>query len=213
MKDKIGLSAMKILEFPSGIEVSQIRSVYEIHVNEKIRFCFMGRYERRKGIEELNTAIMHLPRNGRWSFDFIGEIPDHLRVDSPYVKYHGLLTKSSNINKVLDQCDILVCPSWSEGMPNVILEAMGRGLAITATDCGATALLVTNETGWIIENNSAASVKSVLEKIIEIQPNQIYQKKCSALQHISDNFIWEEISGKLYKKLLEIRQFRKEKNK
>ena len=33
--------------------------------------------------------------------------------------------------------DVLICPSYSEGMPNVIIEAAARGLAIIATNVGA----------------------------------------------------------------------------
>ena len=37
----------------------------------------------------------------------------------------------------LDECDVLLLPSLSEGMPTVVLEAMARGLKIIGTDVGA----------------------------------------------------------------------------
>ncbi|MBK7816242.1 MAG: glycosyltransferase [Sphingobacteriaceae bacterium] len=37
-------------------------------------------------------------------------------------------------------CDVLICPSFSEGFPNVILEAMSNGLAVAATNVGAVEL-------------------------------------------------------------------------
>ena len=46
--------------------------------------------------------------------------------------------------------DILICPSYSEGMPNVIMEGMARGLAIIATNVGATSRMVSKENGWLI---------------------------------------------------------------
>ena len=54
----------------------------------------------------------------------------------------------------MDNCDILICPSYSEGMPNVILEGMSRGLAIITTDVGANELLVSNENGKLIKFSS-----------------------------------------------------------
>ena len=50
-----------------------------------------------------------------------------------------------------DSCDILLCPSYSEGMPNVILEAMSRGLAIIATNVGAIRLLVSEDNGVLLQ--------------------------------------------------------------
>ena len=50
-------------------------------------------------------------------------------------------------------------------MPNVILEAMAAGLAVVATDVGATAVLIRPETGWLLksgeEPNEAA--KRIME--------------------------------------------------
>ena len=46
---------------------------------------------------------------------------------------------------ILDSADTLVLPSISEGMPNVILEAMSRGLSIIATDVGANSLMVSDQ--------------------------------------------------------------------
>ena len=37
----------------------------------------------------------------------------------------------------LDECDVLLLPSLSEGMPTVVLEAMARGLQIIGSDVGA----------------------------------------------------------------------------
>ena len=44
-------------------------------------------------------------------------------------------------------------PKLFEGMPNVILEAMSRGLAIIATDVGAICDMVCDKNGILLENN------------------------------------------------------------
>ena len=41
------------------------------------------------------------------------------------------------IIKDMSQCDVFTLPSYTEGFPNVILEAMACGCAIVATDVGS----------------------------------------------------------------------------
>jgi glycosyltransferase involved in cell wall biosynthesis len=54
----------------------------------------------------------------------------------PHVDFVGQLPAGDAIRAVLDQADILVLPSQTEGLPRVILEAMARGVPCLATDVG-----------------------------------------------------------------------------
>jgi glycosyltransferase involved in cell wall biosynthesis len=200
LKNMIGVSSKKILEFPSGIENHWLNSKVT-PPKEKIRFAFVGRNEPRKGLKELNEALRSLLEKNNWQFNFIGEVPTAMRINSEKIIYHELITDQEKIKKILQTCDVLVCPSWSEGMPNVILEAMASGLAILATDVGATRLLVNEKTGWLINKPHPAILKNSLEEILNLRPEIIFQKKIMALQHVKENFLWESISALLLKKL------------
>ena len=89
--------------------------------------------------------------------------------------------------------DILLCPSYSEGMPNVIMEAMSRGLAIIATDVGAVSKLVDEENGWLInprgleKNLNSSIVRAIKTECIEID-----KKKKQSLNKIKF-FTWEKV--------------------
>jgi glycosyltransferase involved in cell wall biosynthesis len=54
----------------------------------------------------------------------------------PHVDFVGQLPAGDAIRAVLDQADVLVLPSQTEGLPRVILEAMARGVPCLATDVG-----------------------------------------------------------------------------
>lgn len=55
-----------------------------------------------------------------------------------------------NIHEVYEALDVLVLPSRSEGLPNVILEAMALGIPVVATAAGGTPELVRHgETGYL----------------------------------------------------------------
>ena len=170
----------KIWEVPGGIDEAWF-TPNRNKVGVNIKFVFTGRYERRKGIIELNAAITKLLPAGGFTFDFIGPIPAEHKVNSPDITYHGQQSSEAAIKQILAGADILVCPSYSEGMPNVIMEAMACGLAIVATDVGAVSLLVNNDNGWLIKNTNAEEVYKTIAEVLKVKPDMLEQKKlCSA---------------------------------
>lgn len=192
----LGISSNKIIEIPTGIEQNKISpDISEYHSVRK--FIFVGRYEKRKGIDNLNKAIEHLIQNKQiFEFYFIGNIPEKFKIKHDHVKYYGMLSQEDEIRKILKQCDVLVCPSYSEGMPNVIIEAMASGLTIIATDVGAVRELVNEQTGYLLKNNTVESLIEILNKLIQENDTNLQQKKEAALKHIQ-NFSWEKISTRL----------------
>lgn len=195
----IGVDEDKIVELPSGVE-SAILVNGITPTTDKIKFLFLGRYERRKGVEELSQAITNL-KDQNFEFHFIGPIPEEKKLQNKNVIYHNEIRDKQILNSLIKKCDVLVCPSWSEGMPNVILEGMANGLAILATDVGATNVVVNNETGWLLKNCDVNEIEAVLVKIINTQPQEIDSKKQVALKAITENFNWEKLIIKLIVKL------------
>jgi len=123
--ESIGVSKSKIIEMPSGVEVDFINENIASHKEPYTKFVFLGRAERRKGIIELNEVIRQLIEEKKIvHFEFIGPIPEELKINHSSIIYVGEIRDSQKIKSILQQADVLVCPSWSEGFPNVILEAM-----------------------------------------------------------------------------------------
>jgi len=59
----------------------------------------------------------------------------------------------------LNQLKLLVLPSYTEGLPNVILEAMACGTPILTTSVGSIPEIITDgENGFIMEDNSPDSI-------------------------------------------------------
>jgi len=191
----LGIPTERILEMPSGVETSTL--VEEIRpVGEVLRFVYLGRYERRKGIEELNKAIRILLTQRpdlKVQFNFVGPIPSNRQIKHKQVCYYGEIRNKQTLQELLRQQDVLLCPSWSEGMPNVILEAMAAGLAVAATDVGATAVLIRPENGWLLKDASPERLAKTLLSISELPQKDIEDKKKAALQLIRQEFTWEKL--------------------
>ncbi|GIV28975.1 MAG: hypothetical protein KatS3mg028_0041 [Bacteroidia bacterium] len=182
----------RIVEIPTGIEKSLVqKSITEYH--RPLKFVFIGRYEKRKGIENLNAALNALiGEKTDFEFDFIGDIPEALQIRNNRIVYHGKVTEYSKIQEILRGCDVLVCPSYSEGMPNVIVEAMANGLTVIATDVGSVSLLVNEKTGFLLKDNHPFSIEQMMKKIIGASEEVIQSKKSASLQHV-ENFVWEKV--------------------
>ncbi len=182
----------KIVEVPTGIERGLVqKDITKYH--RPLKFIFVGRYEKRKGIENLNTALnILIGEKINFEFHFIGDIPEALKVDDGKIIYHGKITEYSKIQEILKQCDVLVCPSYSEGMPNVIIEAMANGLTVVATDVGAVRLLVNEKTGYLLDSNRSEQIFKAIKEIIDTREEVLQSKKEAALIHVQ-RFVWEEV--------------------
>lgn len=190
LKQKLKIPAERIVEIPTGIEGKLIQPhITQYHT--PLSFVFVGRYEKRKGIENLNKALTELlKKNTLFYFHFIGDIPKKLQIQHPQIIYHGKITEYHKIATLLLNSDVLVCPSYSEGMPNVIVEAMANGLTVLATNVGAIPLLVNESTGYLLHTNDANTLKKALQRVISENKEKLQSKKKSALAHITQ-FTWE----------------------
>lgn len=187
------ISKEKVIEIPTGIDESWIRNQPGTSTTDKISFVFIGRYERRKGIEEIQQSLQMIQASGGWEFHFIGPIPSGVRFKHPQVIYHGSIQDKQEIREILDRCQVLVAPSHSEGMPNVIMEAMARGLAVLTTDVGAISSVVSPENGWFVPPGDVTKLTEKLTEIIHSDRADIFKRQQISLKKISE-FSWEKIA-------------------
>lgn len=196
----LGVEENKIFEIPSGVEKEFISDAIATHSDNMRKFVFLGRAERRKGIIELNEVIKRLVNEKQiFQFEFIGPIPEQLKIKHPQVIYHGETRDPKRIKTILQEADVLVCPSWSEGFPNVILEAMASGLAIIATDVGAVSAMVSDKNGWLIKPTDQEMLyKALISSILE---SDLTAKKEYSLNLVKTRFNWDIIADQTISKI------------
>ncbi|WP_310572426.1 glycosyltransferase [Gemmatimonas sp.] len=107
------------------------------------RMLVAGRLSSEKGVDVLVDACAILLAKGhRFHLDIIGDGPDRASLErqaqrlalTPLVTFHG---HQSDPRPFYRAADLLVIPSRSEGLPNVLLEAIAHGLPIVSTRVGA----------------------------------------------------------------------------
>ena len=192
--ESLGVAKDRIIDIPTGIASSWLRREEEIMPQPKTKLMFLGRYERRKGIEELNEALNQLMGEVDFEVEFVGPIPasKHLKHDN--ITYHGKIMAQKKLQEIMDQCSVLLCPSHSEGMPNVIMEGMARGLAVLATDVGAVSIQVDPQVGWLIKPANKEALIKILREINACSSAELLSKRRAAHQKIASRFTWEKVA-------------------
>ena len=85
-----------------------------------------------------------------------------------------------DVVQILNSVDLFVLPSFSEGLPNSILEAMACGLPIVATDVGGIPEVVyQNKNGILVDPGDVAGLKSALDFLFKCPDKRIRMGKAS----------------------------------
>ena len=185
--------AERLVEVPNAIDGSWIVATRP-GPTAKRRFLFIGRHERRKGMPELLAAIAPLRAPGV-EFHFVGPIPEQLRLERDDVVYHGTVTDTATLQEILDSSDVLLCPSFAEGMPTVVLEAMARGLAVIATDVGATAEWVGADNGVLLPRPDVGDLRAAIERFIAMPVADLHRLQLTSIAKARE-CTWDLVTAK-----------------
>jgi glycosyltransferase involved in cell wall biosynthesis len=186
--NRIGIPQSKILVIPGAVSDNTLLDKRKLPVNSK--FLFVGRYERRKGIEELMQVVASMPE---LEISFVGAIPPSKKMNRANVRYYGEVTDAHTLNEIFDEHTFLIAPSHSEGMPNVILEAMSRGLIPLTTRVGAVEELVDNSNGFLFEPKSEEAVHKNIEAAQFLEVEAVLERSSKSINKIRANFTWSQI--------------------
>ncbi len=139
------------------------------------QFLFLGGDMRRKGIFTLLDAVVSLRQEGLplsltiAGADRSGEVEPRIRqlgLDE-CVRMIGWVEGDAKA-QVLRNSDIFVLPSFREGLPVALLEAMSYGLpAIASTVGGIPEAVVAGETGLLVEPGDAAGLAAAMKALAD----------------------------------------------
>ena len=177
----------------SGVNLSQYK--YEDYPSEMegIRFLFVGRIMRDKGIEELLTAMIEVQKKYKnVSLDIVGGCDEDYTmtlkksVQNGIVHYHGF---QKDMYKFYKNCHCVVLPSYHEGLANVLLEASATGRPVITTNIpGCQETFVEGQTGYGCEPQSAYSLQLAIDKFLALSFDKRKQMGMNARKKIENEF-------------------------
>jgi glycosyltransferase involved in cell wall biosynthesis len=137
------------------------------YTDEDVVVGFVGRLTEDKGVPELVEA---LPRCGpHVKALLVG--PTERRVDEEELLDKGAgrllhVEMTAHVEAYYDAMDILVLPSWGEGMPNVLLEAQAMGLpCITTTATGCRDAVLPNVSALLVKPRAPHELARVIDRL------------------------------------------------
>ena len=170
--------------------------------NKTLELVSVGRHHWIKGYKYVILALAFLKRQGvivNYTIIAQGLVPDEL---SFLVQQFGIQNQVSfkaglpqeKLFSYMQNFDVLVLPSLSEGVANVALEAMTLGIPVISSDCGGMSeIIINNETGWLVPiANPLALSRAIIEfsNATEEIKQRIIQK---AFKLVSTQFDTEKV--------------------
>ena len=107
------------------------------------------------------------------------------KIDGKYT-FHGTKT-ISEIYNLIKNYHIFLLPSYFEGLPNALLEAMANFLVPIVTPVGSIPEVVNKESGYFVNKKDSDSLKLAIEEALKSN-SKLYKKSLVARSIIEDRF-------------------------
>jgi len=131
--------------------------------HNKFIVLYAGHFIKAKGIVELLEAIKTIQK------DVLGVFIGYGPLENLIKSSKGAISKGlqphSLIPLFMKAADVLVLPSYSEGLGNVLVEAGAAGLPVAGSDVGGISELLANGRGILIKPGSVEAIVEAINKV------------------------------------------------
>ena len=178
----------------------------------KVRVLFSGNWLARKGTRSLSEAAAIIHRAGveiEWTLAGVGRSAESVLAQWP----KPLAAKTKIIPQfsadaeaaLLQDCDIYVLPSFFEGQPLALLQAMAAGLCCITTDCCGQHDFITHRKNGLLHEPGDATTLATL--VTECAQNAALRQELGAAARLSvANRTWAAVSAQVAKQLAAVAQ-------
>jgi len=195
-----------IFVVPNGISIADRGDGTNIAAAHGKSILYVGRLEPVKGVRYLISAMTRVHEaipDAR--LVIIGDGTERAMLEALSAKL-GLHTcvqfggevPHGEVLSFMEQADVFVLPSLSEGFPMVIVEALSCGLPVVASRVGGVPEILTNETnGYLVEaKDEGALAESIL---VLLQDEHMRKKISDANKELVKKYSWENVIIRLEK--------------
>ncbi len=167
--------------------------------NGEIRFLFSGRYLRDKGIVEFFEAFGRLAEKyPNAKLDLVGKVdsgqPTSLTEQELqfYLEANDQITDHGyqpSVKPFIENADCCVLPSYREGLPMSLLEAMSMSRPIITTDtAGCNELVEEGKNGYLVPVEDSQGLYDAMEKFMQLSDSERQSMGAYSRSMIEQNF-------------------------
>lgn len=171
-----------------------------------VRFLFIGRVMREKGIDELFRAMellredncaVHLDVVGPCEEDYVPIMEK--KEQEGWLTYHGY---QKDVKPFIAACHCFVLPSWHEGMANTNLECASMGRAVITTNIhGCLEAVEDGVSGYLCEKQNADGLYQVMKRFTELSYDERKTVGLAGRKRMEDCFDKKKVVQKTLEKL------------
>ncbi len=172
-------------------------------------FLLIARMINNKGIREYAEAIRQVKKSyPSITFSMVGGLEENIDginckdiqswIAEGLLEYKGSL---SDVRPEIEKCSIFVLPSYREGTPRSVLEAMSMGRAIITTDvAGCRDTVIDGVTGLLVRPKDSSNLAEAMIRLIQddkLRTEMGQNSRAYAEKKYSDESVVAEILSKL----------------
>lgn len=157
-----------------------------------VEFCCIARLAPQKGLPVLIDAVERLAAEGEeFSVTIIGdgELKEFLEAE---IKTKGLehrivlagTRSAADIRDYLQRARAFVLPSFAEGLPVVLMEALALSRPVIATSIAGIPELVDSTCGWLIPAGSVDALVAAMREALHTPPDELAAKGRAGYQRV-----------------------------
>jgi len=195
----------KITKIPNTVDTNKYFPKIKQNGDQPLAINFIGRLHQKKGVEILIKAIKKLKDKSldfRVSIVGDGNLRKDLTMLVKDLKLEGTISFTGIQKEPLpfyQQADIIAMPSYAEGLPLVLLEAMACKSSIVATEIGGiTDVIIKKDSAKITEKNFC-----ICENGILVLPGDIEGLSNALEELVNNRQLRKKLSQKAYETILE----------
>ena len=170
----LGISASKIDVLYNGVPVEPTSRIFKPAMGRPSRILFLGLLSERKGISDFLKALAEIPADSPpWEAIVAGngDVAGYEAKAAEFgigsrTRFTGWVDQKG-VRALLADVDMMVLPSYNEGLPLVILEALGSGTPVICTPVGAIPEVLDHERDVLfVEPGDRAGLSAAMVRLI-----------------------------------------------
>lgn len=190
----------------SGVDLKHFQEVKMPNEN-KLRFIFVSRIMKEKGIEQYLEAAKELHcKYAHTEFWVLGACEEEYRAQLDILDKQGIIHyfgMQKDVKKYLSDVHCLVHPSfYPEGMSNVCLEAAACGRAVITTNrSGCRETVTEGVTGYLVEERNTEQLIAAMECFILLSKEEKEQMGRSGRKKMEQEFDRSKVTDMYLEKI------------
>lgn len=189
---KLILNAVTSPPEPNHIQEEKIKKKFAL--KPSIVLGIFGRLSKEKGQTYAITALNELKKTkNNVKLVLLGEGIDEVDLKLQ-AKNLGLQDDvifcgyQSNVGDYINMVDFVIVPSLSEGIPNIVLEALAMNKPVIGTNVGGIPEIIGHgKNGWLVEPAEPLQISNMLEKLLSSE-EEVLNVTCAANESLFPKF-------------------------